>query len=83
MYLYEVRHDDDGKGEPCEIAESILVNHWGTIITNKPITLNKDFPHLKPFKIIDSENDWNYEGIYMNINEYKNKYKSVMNGDKL
>lgn len=38
-FLYEVREDDDGNGEPCQIAKGILVNHLGTLISNKPISL--------------------------------------------
>lgn len=32
LYAYDVRHDDDCRGIPCEIAPFIMVNHWGTII---------------------------------------------------
>ena len=39
MYLYEVRHDDDQQGEPVQIANWIMVNHWGTLISNRPIRL--------------------------------------------
>lgn len=28
MYFYEVRHDDYGRGDPCQIADWILVNYW-------------------------------------------------------
>lgn len=31
MYMYEVRHDDDQQGEPVQIANWIMVNHWGTL----------------------------------------------------
>lgn len=34
MYMYEVRHDDDQQGEPVQIANWIMVNHWGTLISN-------------------------------------------------
>ena len=37
MYMYEVRHDDYGRGDPCEIADWIMVNHWGTVISNRPV----------------------------------------------
>ena len=40
-HLYEVRHDDDMQGIPCEIGKKIIVNHWGTLISNKPIKLVK------------------------------------------
>ena len=33
MYMYEVRHDDDQQGEPVQIANWIMVNHWGTLLS--------------------------------------------------
>lgn len=39
MYMYEVRHDDDQQGEPVQIANWIMVNHWGTLISNRPHSL--------------------------------------------
>ena len=30
FYCYEVRHDDECMGIPCEISSHILVNFWGT-----------------------------------------------------
>ena len=41
-HLYEVRHDDDGRGDACQIAKNILVNHWGSLITREEITLPPD-----------------------------------------
>ena len=41
MYMYEVRHDDDQQGEPVQIANWIMVNHWGTLISNRPIRLRR------------------------------------------
>ena len=32
LYAYDVRHDDECRGIPCEIAPFIMVNHWGTIM---------------------------------------------------
>ncbi len=33
LYTYEIRHSDEGF-EPCELARSILVNHFGSIISS-------------------------------------------------
>ena len=38
MYLYEVRHDDYGKGDPVQIGKGVLVNFWGSILTCEPDT---------------------------------------------
>lgn len=41
MYRYEMRYDDD-TCEPCQLAKGILVNHYGTLLTNDPIQLPAD-----------------------------------------
>lgn len=41
-HLYEVRHDDECKGDAVQIAKGILVNHWGTLITRDEIKLPSD-----------------------------------------
>ena len=74
MYLYEVRHDDDMQGIPCEIAERILVNHWGTVVSNKPIALTEQLSTGKRYRLINEETDWNYEGITCSLREYMQKY---------
>ena len=69
MYLYEVQHNNDGTGEPCEIAERILVNHLGTLITNCPIELEQPIEVWKPFRLM-TEDDWNFEGTESTLKEY-------------
>ena len=41
-HLYEVRHDDDGRGDAVQIARGILVNHWSSLITADEIELPAD-----------------------------------------
>ncbi len=41
-YQYEIRHDDDGRGDAVQVARGILVNHWGTVITRDEIKLPPD-----------------------------------------
>ena len=74
LFMYEVRHDDDCLGIPCEIARSILVNHWGTIISNKPVLMEDHPTNGKPYRHINEETDWNYEGITCDLREYMRKY---------
>ena len=56
LYAYDVRHDDDCRGIPCEIASFIMVNYWGTIILAEPLELPDDGR-----RYIDEETDWNYD----------------------
>ena len=37
LYTYDVRHDDECRGIPCEIAPFVMVNYWGTIILAEPL----------------------------------------------
>ena len=60
LYAYDVRHDDECRGIPCEIAPFIMVNHWGTIILTEPLELPDDGR-----RYLDEETDWNKgDGIY-------------------
>ncbi|WP_280173559.1 LPD28 domain-containing protein [Bittarella massiliensis (ex Durand et al. 2017)] len=74
MYLYEVRHDDEMRGDPCQIANWIVVNHWGTLISNEPIRLEKRPNTGNAFRDIDPEKDWNYEGVNSTLQEYMEKH---------
>ena len=40
LHRYEIRHTDDDWGEPCQLGYGILVNHFGTLITNEAIQLD-------------------------------------------
>ena len=41
-YFYEVRHDDEDWGYPCQVAKGILVNFFGTLISDEPLPLEED-----------------------------------------
>lgn len=55
IYKYEVRSDDEGLGIICELSNKVLVNFWGTVLSNKPIQLNEH-----GFLIIDEDKDIKY-----------------------
>ena len=50
-----VRHDDECRGIPCEIAPFVMVNHWGTIILAEPLELPDGGR-----RYINEDTDWNY-----------------------
>lgn len=66
LYKYEIREED---GEICQISKKILVDHWGTIISNKKIELNND-----GYRYIDEDKDIRYIGKCHNIKEYMKAY---------
>ena len=82
LYLYEVRHDDDQQGIPVQIANWIMVNHWGTLISNKPIRLEPSERVSNAYRDIDPEEDWNYEGSVATIKEYMEKNPPAVHKEK-
>lgn len=40
FYCYEVRHDDECMGIPCELNSHVLVNFWGTVISKVSLINN-------------------------------------------
>lgn len=39
LFLYKIRHDDDGKGEPIKVEKNVVVNRFGSMITLKELDL--------------------------------------------
>lgn len=72
IYRYEVRHDDECLGIMCELSKRILVNHWGTILSNKPIQLEQN-----GYRYIDEDKDVHYLSIKpLTIPEYLAKQRN-------
>lgn len=77
LYMYEVRHDDDQQGDPVQIGRWIMVNHWGTLITNRPIRLEPSKTINNAYREIDPEKDWNYEGVTCTVKDYMKKHPPI------
>ncbi len=78
LFLYEVRHDDDGLGDPVQIAKGILVNHYGSILTREPLKLPSD-----GYLDIDPEKDWDFcGGDCRTVKEFMEKYPPVRQKEK-
>ena len=71
-YLYEVRHDDECQGIPCEIAKGILVNFWGSLLMRDKLSEVEKEGYL-----YISEEDWidDSAGDYL-LSEYLEKGES-------
>lgn len=82
LYMYEVRHDDDQQGDPVQIGNWIMVNHWGTVISNKPIRLELSPNRNNAYRDIDPKEDWNYEGTVTTVKEYMEKHPPVLHKEK-
>ena len=74
LYLYEVRHDDEGRGEPVQLGNWILVNHWGTPISSQPVKLTQVPYRDNAYRDIDPEKDWKYEGVETTLKDYMKRH---------
>lgn len=74
LHFYEVRHDSEDWGEPIQIAKGIMVNHFGTLLSSKPIRLEPNELMSNAYRDIDAEKDWVYEDVVMTTNEYMERY---------
>jgi len=74
LYLYEVRHDDEGDGEPVQLGNWILVNHWGTLISSQPVKLTQVPYRDNAYRDIDPEKDWKYEGVETTLRDYMKRH---------
>ena len=70
LFKYELRHEDEDGMTPCEVSYQIIVNHYGTILTNKHIKMQHNgwavFNGNEAFKFLDE---------HLSIKEYKERYK--------
>ena len=72
MYMYEVRHDGDGS--PCQIADWIWADHLGTLITNRPVRLEKSPAINNAYRDVNAERDWRYAGRGCSLKEFMEIY---------
>lgn len=71
IYKYELRHDDECQGTIVELSTKILVNYWGTILSNKPIQLDS-----QGYREIDEDYDIYYlSKPTTTLPQYMNKVK--------
>ena len=43
LYYYDVRHDDECLGIPVTIENRVLVGHYCTIVTGRPLRFNNQY----------------------------------------
>lgn len=70
LYMYEVRHADDDWGDPCETAEGVLVNFYGTLLSREKLPLKEYVQGSKPYISLDSYEDWGWEGFECSLDEF-------------
>lgn len=73
VYTYEIRHSDEGF-EPCELARTIFVNHYGSIISYKKLLNDNEY------YMTISEGDLEFALVpSMAIEEYVYNQKILLN----
>lgn len=74
IYKYEVRNDESGN--MVELAENIVVNHWGTILSLESIKLTQN-----GYRYIDEEKDLiNINDSVITLKQYKDKVRKKEKG---
>lgn len=66
LFAYDVR-DDGSNGIPCEICRTVLVNHWGTIVTDEELSLDESMGNPTLFV---EEDEFNYLGNSTTMSEF-------------
>lgn len=64
LHAYDLRHDDDGQGDICEIKPFVMVNHWGTILAKEPIPMSDG-----ECRFVNDE-DYSYTGENCTLSEF-------------
>ena len=83
LYRYDLRHDDDCQGDICEVKNSVLVNHWGSILSKEKIEPREHNGQMVSTDegIVVTEDDYGYIGTSYTIDEYKDNYDNIMAED--
>jgi hypothetical protein len=77
VYAYDIRSSDDDGFYAAGIANEIMVNHFGTVLTNVPYDLGKD-----GYIILEDEKDfWFTDHGCMSVNQYAHIHR--MNDKKV
>ena len=65
LHAYDLRDCDDCSGDPSELKNYVMVNHWGTVIVREEI-------EGADMGIELDRNDYNYLGEVMTLDEFAN-----------
>ena len=79
VFCYDIRHDDDGQGDMCELKDYVMVNHWGTVLCKEefePMEIDGIVYSTKQ-GIVMGEDDYNYTGEEYTLENYLENYESI------
>ena len=80
VYYYDIRHDDECRGDMAQLKDRVMVNHWATVISKERFE-----PREVGGKIFTTaegvdmdEGDYNYLGETLSVSEYLEKYDELV-----
>ena len=80
VYYYDIRHDDECRGDMAQLKDRVMVNHWATVISKERFE-----PREVGGKIFTTaegidmdESDYNYLGETLSVSEYLEKYDELV-----
>jgi|GEM_PF-5624645 len=62
LFYYDIRHDEEDWCEPVTVEPGVLVNHFGTMVTTKPLTFSTEFG-FQSIEITEEEKEMIYHHI--------------------
>lgn len=79
LFCYDIRHDDECRGDMVELKDYVMVNHWGTVICKEPFgTQEYDGTTFTTKEgLIIGDGDYNYISEDITISEYLDRYDEL------
>ena len=80
LFCYDIRHDDECRGDMVELKDYVMVNHWGTVICKEPFgTQEYDGTTFTTKEgLIIGDGDYNYISEDITISEYLDRYDELV-----
>ena len=80
VYYYDIRHDDECRGDMAQLKDRVMVNHWGTVISKERFEPREvgDKIFTTAEGIDMDESDYNYLGETLSVSEYLEKYDELV-----
>ena len=80
VYYYDIRHDDECRGDMAQLKDRVMVNHWGTVISKERFEPREvgDKIFTTAEGIDMDEGDYDYLGETLSVSEYLEKYDELV-----
>lgn len=80
VYYYDIRHDDECRGDMAQLKDRVMVNHWATVISKERFEPREvgDKIFTTAEGIDMDEGDYNYLGETISVSEYLEKYDELV-----